>query len=70
LEPVSVVVRGARARLGDVLGDVGRHLIGAVHQAYVDDVRVAGGDVPFPGEFSRGEEGSMAQDVKVRMPVG
>ena len=69
LESVNVVVRGLWARLADVFRKVAGSLVGIVYELDVDDVRVAGGDVPFLAEFASRKVVTSAQYVEVRMPV-
>ena len=63
LEAVHVVIRGAWAGLAYVLRDVAGSLVGIVYELDVDDVRVAGGDVPFLAEFASREVVTSTQDV-------
>ena len=63
------MIRGLGARLAYIFCDVAGGLAGVVYQLYIDDVRVARGDVPFFAEFAGGEEVTSTQDVEMGVPV-
>ena len=70
LQAVGVAVRGGWGGFRGVLGDVAGGQVGGFDQADVDDVAIAGRDVPFAAEVLLVEVRRVTQDVQVRVPVG
>ena len=69
LQAVGVAVRGGWGGFRGVLGHVAGSLAGVLYQADVDDVAIAGRDVPFAAKVLLVEVRRVTQDMQVRVPV-